>query len=89
MTILSFVFWALVGWCGTRLPKPRPTPAPGPLKSLICGIVGGIGGGLAYYCVFGLKDAITAPVFAATCLGAFVGGFVVTEIVLLFTPKEG
>jgi drug/metabolite transporter (DMT)-like permease len=80
--------WALVGWCGTRPPRPDPPdPNPNPWKPIICGILGGIIGGFLYFAAFSLKTPLSNLDYATTCIGAFVGGFVVYEIVSFFGNK--
>jgi membrane associated rhomboid family serine protease len=85
--LLMAVGWALAGWCGTRSPKPRPEPPPPPIKVFIWGAIGGIIGGFLYLMAFSLKAPLSAIDYAATCIGAFVIGFVLEELVYQFTKK--
>lgn len=86
--VLATAFWALAGWCGTRGPRPPiPDPKPGPRQIFILGAIGGIAGGFAYMFAFGLKTPVSAIEFAATCIGAFVGGFVIEELGYRLTKK--
>lgn len=71
---MQYLFWALVGWCGTPWPRPWPWPPPGPdpdpwiLK--VVGVVGGVVGGLAF-----TKSGIagTGDAMIAGAIGAWVG----------------
>ena len=85
--LLMAIGWAVVGWCGTRPPKPKPGPRPGPWAPLICGIIGGIIGGFLYITAFSLKIPLSNLDYATTCIGAFVGGFIAYEIVYQLTKK--
>ena len=85
--LLSAVGWALVGWCGTRAPRPRPTPLPNPRQIFLLGAIGGIIGGFGYMFAFSLKVPLSHLEFATTCIGAFVVGFVVEELGYQLTKK--
>jgi uncharacterized membrane protein YeaQ/YmgE (transglycosylase-associated protein family) len=74
--------WAVVGWCGTGLPRPKP-PGPNPWKPIL-GIIGGIAGGFAFHLMFNVKGTLTNLDFAVTCIGAFAVGFIVNDIVNLY-----
>ena len=84
---LAVIGWGLAGWCGTRGPKPIPDPKPGPRQVFILGFIGGIAGGFAYMFAFGLKAPLSPIEYAATCVGAFIAGFVVEKIGDQFTKK--
>ena len=88
--ILMAIGWGLVGWCGTRPPKPWPPdpPGPNPWKPFLCGISGGIIGGFLYLTAFAMKAPLSSLDFAVTCIGAYVGGFVVYEIFDRLTRKK-
>lgn len=80
--VVMLVGWALVGWCGTA-PKPRPfpdPPGPNPWRRIIPGIIGGIIGGLLYHLAFPADLPLTGGNFALTCIGAFVMGFVLSDL---------
>ena len=85
--LLMAIGWALVGWCGTRPPRPIPDPLPGPRKVFILGAIGGIIGGFLYMLAFSLKAPLSHLEYAATCIGAFVIGFVFAQAADLFTKK--
>ena len=85
--LLMAIGWALVGWCGTRGPKPRPEPLPGPRKVCIWGAIGGIIGGFLWLIAFSLKAPLSSLDYATTCIGAFAFGFVVEELVHQLTKK--
>jgi hypothetical protein len=74
--------WALVGWCGTGLPRPKP-PGPNPWKPVL-GMLGGIIGGFAFHLMFNVKGTLTNLDFAVTCIGAFAVGFILNDIVNLY-----
>jgi hypothetical protein len=82
--------WALVGWCGTRPPKPSPEPLPGPNPWIppLSGILGGILGGFVWFTAFSMEVPLSSLDYATTCIGAFVGGFIVSQIIYLFTKRE-
>jgi hypothetical protein len=84
---LAAAVWGLVGWCGTRGPRPRPEPLPGPRQVFILGFIGGIAGGFAYMFAFALKAPLSPIEFGVACIGAFVGGFVFEELGFQFTKK--
>ncbi len=85
--LLGAFGWALAGWCGTRGPRPRPEPIPGPRQVFILGALGGIAGGFAYMFAFSLKAPLSPIEYAATCIGAFIMGFVFEELGYQFTKK--
>lgn len=85
--LLSFIGWALAGWCGTRGPRPRPEPLPGPMQVFIMGALGGMAGGFLYTFAFSLKMPLSSIEYAASCIGAFVVGFVVEELTFQITKK--
>ena len=85
--LLMVIGWTFVGWCGTRGPKPIPDPKPGPRQVFIWGAIGGIIGGFLYLIAFSLKAPLSNLDYATTCIGAFVCGFVVEEIVDQITKK--
>ena len=70
------VFWAADGYCGT--PHPGPPGPPGPPFRMIAAIVGGILGGWVFSLVFPTTE-MTGIATAATGLGAFVGGRVLSD----------
>jgi uncharacterized membrane protein YeaQ/YmgE (transglycosylase-associated protein family) len=82
---MIWVFWALSGWCGTpwrRFPPPPP-PNPDPWLSLrVVGIIGGLVGGWAFGRIFQSDPmpGLSAVHVAATCVGAFIGGRVLSEL---------
>ena len=82
--VMMWIFWGLVGWCGT---KPRPKPEPNPFIPIAAGIVGGLVGGFLFDMAFPIEGAMTALDFAVTCIGAYVGGRVLSDIVA-FGQKE-
>ena len=85
--VLMAIGWALVGLCGTRPPRPEPEPLPGPRKPFIWGAIGGIIGGFLWLIAFSLKVPLSNLDYATTCIGAFVMGFVVEELVHQITKK--
>ena len=86
--LIGAIGWALAGWCGTRGPRPPiPDPKPGPRQIFILGAIGGIAGGFAYMFAFSLKAPLTPIEYAATCIGAFVAGFVFEELGYQITKK--
>lgn len=89
---MSYVFmiigWALVGWCGTRPPRPGPEPpGPRPWRPL-WGVIGGIAVGLAFHFMFPAEGAITRLDYAFTCIGAFIGGFILNDLIDLVREKK-
>lgn len=89
---MSYVFmiigWALVGWCGTRPPRPIPDP-PGPRPwRPVLGVIGGIAIGLAFHFMFPAEGAITRLDYAFTCIGAFAGGFILNDLIDLGREKK-
>ncbi len=83
--VVMWIFWGLVGWCGT---KPRPKPEPNPFKRIAAGIVGGLVGGFLFDMAFPIEGAMTGLDFAATCIGAYVGGSVLSDLVTLGPKTE-
>ncbi len=88
MQLSLFVFWALVGWCGTPWPRwwwrwpipPPPEPDPWFIPRLI-GVVGGLAGGWAFSQVFGPHpEPWTVVPAAATAVGAFVGARLLVDV---------
>lgn len=78
---MLYLFWALVGWCGTPWrgwPPPPPDPWWWVIKVLA--VVGGICGGLLVDRYLGGPD--TTPVrLIATAIGAYAGGRFLAEAV--------
>ena len=83
--VMMWIGWGLVGWCGTG-PKPRP-PGPNPFVPVAAGIVGGLVGGFLFDMAFPTDGAMTALDFAATCVGAYAGGWVLSDIVTMGMKK--
>ena len=83
MNALLFVWWAIVGWCGTvprpPIPFPPPPPDPDPWYRVV-GIVGGMVGGWAFSQMFPIGDASTAVMAATTGIGAFAGSILFGDI---------
>ena len=77
--VMMWIFWGLVGWCGTT--RPRPKPEPNPFIPVAAGIVGGVIGGFLFDMAFPTEGAMSALDFAATCIGAYAGGRVLSGIV--------
>jgi len=82
---MSYVFmifgWALAGWCGTGLARPRPEP-PGPRPwRPVWGVIGGIAVGLAFHFMFPAQGAITRLDYAVTLIGGFFGGFILNDVI--------
>lgn len=90
---MSYMFmiigWALAGWCGTGLPRPpRPNPpGPNPWRPL-WGVIGGIAVGLAFHFMFPAEGAITRLDYAVTCIGAFIGGFILNDLIDLGRERK-
>jgi hypothetical protein len=83
MSALLFVWWAIVGWCGTvpRGPFPPPPPDPDPYPWRVAlGVVGGVLGGWAFSQMFPAGDASVAVMAATTGFGALVGSALVGSI---------
>lgn len=79
--VIMFVGWALAGWCGTGpKPLPIPEPDPNPWRRIITGIIGGIIGGLLYHLSFPADVPLTGGNFALTCIGAYIMGFVLSDL---------
>jgi hypothetical protein len=79
-----FVWWALVGWCGT-VPRPRfplpPPPPPGPDPWYrVAGVIGGLAGGWAFSQMFAAGDASMALLAATSGVGALVGSMLVSDL---------
>jgi hypothetical protein len=81
---MSWVLWALVGWCGTPWRRPwwpPPPPGPDPWYSKFASVVGGIAGGWVYNLTWAMGANVTGVDVAATAVGAFVGGVVLGDLV--------
>lgn len=79
---LLIIGWALIAWCGTgRGPLPRPEPNPG--KRILFGILGGIAVGFFFYFAFTKGAPLELGPMALTGLGAYVGGFIVADLLYL------
>ena len=78
--MMNCIFYAMIGWCGTKWPGwwrgPNPPPPPDPWwRSGLIGIVGGVVGSLATN--YALGDSSTAILATA---GAFAGGVILKDI---------
>jgi hypothetical protein len=94
---MEYLFWTLAGICGTPWPRRWPWPwPPGPdpdpvykpqpdpwLPVLIASALGGIAGGLIFDRVFDRASLQAGSLgwMAATCVGAFIAGRVLSGIV--------
>jgi hypothetical protein len=84
---MLWVFWALVGWCGTPWPHrfiPRPPPPPDPdpwWYTKFGGVIGGILGGWVFDQVWPMAGNISGIGVAATAVGAFVGAVLVGDAI--------
>ena len=83
--VAAAIVWALAGWCGTpwRHPPIPPSPDPEPwLFVKIVGILGGLAGGWFLSRMFDGTPlpALTVGYVAATSVGAFIGGRVLSEL---------
>lgn len=82
LSLLSFVWWAGGGYCGTPYPGGwrGPTPPGDPwLVYKVIGVVVGIGGGWAFNQSFGPQPEPWMP--ALSVLGAFITARVVGDLV--------
>jgi len=78
MNPMQFVYWALVGWCGTPWPRkwplpPNPDPEPW-WRGPFIGIVGGIIGGYAFGAALGMDNMVVSS------FGALAGGRVLNDL---------
>ncbi len=88
---MSYVFmiigWALAGWCGTGIARPPRPPGPDPPGPRpwrpVWGVIGGIAVGLAFHFMFPAEGAITRLDYAVTCIGAFIGGVILYDLIEL------
>lgn len=75
---MTYLIWALAGWCGTpwrHWPRPTPPPPGDPwMWWKAAGILGGLGGGILAASLF---DSDPMP----GILGAFIGGRVLGDVV--------
>ena len=83
---MLWVFWALVGWCGTPWRRHWPWPPPPPPDGdpwLVKGgnIVGALAGGWTFDRLWPIVQPVTGVGVAATAVGAFVGAVVIGDIV--------
>ena len=88
---MLWVFWALVGWCGTPWPRrwpwpPPPPPGPDPWLTKGVNIIGGIAGGWGFTSVCPLGEPVTGVAVAASGVGALLGAVVLGDVVGLFRP---
>lgn len=77
MEPITFVYWALVGWCGTPWPRRWPVPPPPPepwWRSALLGVIGGIIGGWAFGSALGMDGMV------ASSFGALAGGRILNDI---------
>lgn len=80
---MTWLFWALAGWCGTPWRRFPPPPPPDPWFSIrVVGILGGLAGGWGFERIFASDPmpGVSAISVAATCVGAFIGGRVLSEL---------
>lgn len=77
---MLYLFWALVGWCGTPWRGwPPPPPDPWWWIMKVLAVVGGIVGGLLVDRYLTVPDS--APALIATAIGAYAGGRFLAEAV--------
>ena len=82
MTIPVFVLGALIGWCGTRGPRP-----PGP-KDPIIGMIGGVVTTALMGWALGFQGSLTSTDLVVISIIAFTGGRVLSDLVNFFRPSE-
>ncbi len=87
MSLALFIFWGVVGWCGTPWPRrwpPPPPPPPDPwwFISRIVGIAGGVIGGWLFNRVWPVQEAQGAIglAVAASGVGALAGSIILEDI---------
>ncbi len=77
---MESIFYAMIGWCGTKWPGWRPGPKPDPdpepwWRGALFGLAGGIVGQLAANFALGEAGSVLT-----SSLGAFAGGVIVKDI---------
>jgi hypothetical protein len=82
---MTWILWALVGWCGTPwphrwFPHPPTPPDPDPVWMKIAGVIGGIAGGFVFDRVWPMGGNVTSVEVAVTAIGAFIGAIVLSDI---------
>lgn len=90
MNVTSFVWWALVGWCGTPWPKRwpipwPPPPDPNPWFSKVIGLVGGVVFGWGVTSMGGF-EAMSPEGMVASAVAAWVGSVFLNDIANLVMP---
>lgn len=86
MSLELFLFWGIIGWCGTPWPRrwpPSPPPPPSPwwFASRIVGLAGGVIGGYLFNDTWPVQDQGTAGlVVAASSIGALAGSIFLQDI---------
>jgi len=89
-TIGGFVWWALVGWCGTpwprRWPIPwPPPPGPDPWITKVIGLVGGVVFGWGATAI-GNMEVVSPEGMVASAVAAWVGSVFLNDIANLVMP---
>ncbi len=78
---MEYAFAAMMGWCGTKWPGwrpgPKPDPDPEPWWSLVDGVIGAVGGIVAWV-VFG--PMLDGGGLLTTGLVTFMGGVFLSSL---------
>ena len=78
--ITNFIYWSLVGWCGTPWPRRWPFPNPNPpdpepwWRGPLLGLAGGIAGGWLASQGMGMESMV------ASSFGALAGGRILSDV---------
>lgn len=85
---MTWLLWALAGWCGTPWRRPWWPPPPPPngdpwYISKLAGVVGGLAGGWVYNATWPIGGNATGVDVAATAVGAVVGGILLGDVVAM------
>jgi len=85
-----FVFWALVGWCGTpTILWPQLDPPPDPWRPRLIGVIGGLVGGFLFNEIWPMGGGQTAVAVAVTAVGAWVGSVLLNNMYGLARSLSG
>ncbi|MDR2256080.1 MAG: GlsB/YeaQ/YmgE family stress response membrane protein [Arthrobacter sp.] len=84
---MGFIAWIIIGFVGGAVAKAIVGKSMGWLRTLICGLIGGVVGGWLVSLLFG-GDTMNSFFSPGTWIAAIAGSIIVVWLVSLFSGKH-